>query len=50
MSNFVAIKDVELVYGRKIRFQALKDLDLEIERGEFAAVVGRSGCGKSSLM
>jgi NitT/TauT family transport system ATP-binding protein len=50
MLNFVAIKDVELVYGRKKRFQALKNLDLEIKRGEFAAVVGRSGCGKSSLM
>jgi NitT/TauT family transport system ATP-binding protein len=50
MSNFVAIKDVELVYGRKNRFQALRGLDLEIRRGDFAAVVGRSGCGKSSVM
>jgi NitT/TauT family transport system ATP-binding protein len=50
MSNFVTIKDVELTYGRKTRFQALKGLDIEIKRGEFAAVVGRSGCGKSSLM
>ena len=50
MLNFVAIKNVELGYGRKTRFLALKDLNLEIKRGEFAAVVGRSGCGKSSLM
>jgi ABC-type lipoprotein export system ATPase subunit len=29
---------------------ALRGIDLEIRRGEFAAIVGRSGSGKSSLM
>ena len=31
-------------------FQALRGIDLNIGRGEFAAVTGPSGCGKSTLL
>ncbi|MFH1700945.1 MAG: ABC transporter ATP-binding protein [Candidatus Zixiibacteriota bacterium] len=34
----------------KIRFEALRGLDLEIKDNEFIAIVGPSGSGKSTLM
>ena len=36
--------------GRHPPVQALGPLDLELQRGEFFAVVGPSGCGKSTLL
>lgn len=33
-----------------IQVQALKDINLEIESGEFISITGKSGCGKSTLL
>ncbi|MDO6429522.1 ABC transporter ATP-binding protein [Flavitalea sp. BT771] len=31
-------------------FQVLKDISLSVQKGEFITIVGKSGCGKSSLL
>jgi len=42
----VVITDVQKHYGD---FQALKDIDLTVDRGEVVVVIGPSGSGKSTL-
>jgi ABC-2 type transport system ATP-binding protein len=37
-------------FGRRDRMVALRDFDLEVERGECVAVLGQNGSGKSTLV
>lgn len=43
----ILIKDLDLYYGD---FQALKNINLNIEEKEITAFIGPSGCGKSTLL
>ncbi|WP_378953694.1 ABC transporter ATP-binding protein [Pelosinus sp. sgz500959] len=36
--------------GKMTEFQAIKELDLIVNKGEFLAIVGPSGCGKSTFL
>ena len=47
--NGISIKDLSFSYPGDTRL-ILKDIDLEVEAGEFVCLLGQSGCGKSTLL
>ncbi|MBP5249353.1 MAG: ABC transporter ATP-binding protein [Lachnospiraceae bacterium] len=50
-NNDVVIKNVSKTYELKNeKLQVLKDINLDVKKGEFITVVGASGCGKSTLL
>jgi nitrate/nitrite transport system ATP-binding protein len=50
-SKFLEIQDADMSFNtRKGHFQALKDINLTVRKGEFITLIGHSGCGKSTLL
>ena len=48
---FIAVQAAEMVFStRKGSFHALRDINLDVQRGEFITLIGHSGCGKSTLL
>lgn len=47
----IEIKDVTVSFKtKKGTYTAIKDIDLNIKKGEIVTLIGHSGCGKSTLM
>ncbi|TFJ93509.1 ABC transporter ATP-binding protein [Lentibacillus salicampi] len=44
------VKNVSKVYEGKVTYRALSNIDLEIEKGDFVAIMGPSGSGKTTLL
>lgn len=50
MANILELKDINKIYGEKIKTQVLYDVSLNFEESSFNSIIGQSGSGKSTLM
>lgn len=48
--NIIETKSLDKFFYDPVEFQALKNINVNIRKGEFASIVGASGSGKSTLL
>lgn len=50
MANIVELKNINKIYGEKIKTQVLFDINVGFEEKSFNAIIGESGSGKSTIL
>ncbi|GAA0084103.1 ABC transporter ATP-binding protein [Clostridium sp. CTA-7] len=46
----LTVKNLKKIYGNKVVFSALNNINFNIEKGEFVGIMGPSGSGKTTLL
>ncbi|MBT8261260.1 MAG: ABC transporter ATP-binding protein [Bacteroidia bacterium] len=50
MDIVLEARHIDKYFTKPVEFHVLKDINLEVKKGEFTSVMGKSGCGKSTLL
>lgn len=50
MAKILELRNVNKIYGDKVKNQVLYDINLDFEESSFNSIIGQSGSGKSTLM
>lgn len=50
MDSIIKLKNINKIYGRRVKTQVLNNINLSIDEGSFNSIIGESGSGKTSLL
>ena len=50
MNTVLEARNINKYFKKPVLFHVLKDINFEINKGEFTSIMGKSGCGKSTLL
>jgi lipoprotein-releasing system ATP-binding protein len=50
MANIIELKNINKIYGEKIKTQVLHNINISFEESSFNSIIGESGSGKSTML
>jgi len=50
MDSIIELKNINKIYGKRVKTQVLNNINLSIEEGSFNSIIGASGSGKTTLL
>ncbi|WP_299667863.1 ABC transporter ATP-binding protein [uncultured Polaribacter sp.] len=50
MEAILKTKNINKYFKKPVLFHVLKDINFQVNKGEFTSIMGKSGCGKSTLL
>ena len=50
MKPILEAKNIDKYFRKPVEFHVLKDINFNVNPGEFVSIMGKSGCGKSTLL
>ncbi len=50
INNIIELKNINKIYGEKIKTQVLYDINISFEENSFNSIIGESGSGKSTML